>query len=167
MSSRRFVIEQTFGLVALIITLPTFRQGFSALFQPGCTVVSGPPIASPNLYLPESVQAIQIRSDTPSTVIPHPQQKSLSPGSSPYFSGHHGDGMGHHTDVAHHHHHYGDNNNENDYYYGHQMPLPTMQQPMQGYYYSCPNSPEMMTTKTLTQLNGLTSYPGDSQDQVR
>ena len=125
-------------------------------------------MASPNLYLPESVQAIQVRSETPSTVIPHPHQKSLSPGSSHYLFGHH-DVMGHHGDVTHHHHHhhYGDNNNDNDYYFGHQMTLPAMQQqqPMQGYHSSCPNSPEMMAGQTLTMLN--TPYPGDSQDQVR
>ena len=81
--------------------------------------------------------------------------------------------MGHHGDVTHHnhnhlhHYHYGDNNNENDYYYGHQMSLPTMQQPLQSYYGSCPNSPEMMADKTLTQLNGLPQYSGEVQDQVR
>ena len=126
-------------------------------------------MASPTLYLPNLVQAIQIRSDTPSMVIPHPQQKSLSPESSPYFSGHHSDVMGHHIDdTSHlHHYHYNGTNIENDYYFGQQMSLPMMQQPVQSYYNSCPSSPEMMADKTLTQLNCLPPYSGSTQDQVR
>jgi hypothetical protein len=129
------------------------------------------PLTSPNVYLADSTNSLQIRSDTPSTVIPHPQQKAMSP-PSPYINNHHSDAVGHHNDVTH-HHYYSDNNNENDYsmhnYYhiGQQMSLPAMQQSTQGFYPSCPNSPESMAETTLAQLNTLPPYSCDNQDQVR
>ena len=135
-------------------------------------MVNGGPMTSPNVYLSDSINSLQIRSDTPSTIIPHPHQKAMSP-ASPYMVTHHSDVNGHHGDAAAQHHFYSDNNNENDYpmhnYYvggGGQMSHPAMQQSMQGYYPSCPNSPESMANKTLTELNSLTPYSCDHHDQV-
>jgi hypothetical protein len=120
--------------------------------------------------VPEAVSNLQIRSDTPSTVLPHPQQKAVSPASH-YVVAHHHDAAGHHGDVP--QHYYSDNNNENEYpmhgFYGMgtTMTHHAMQQhSMQSYYSSCPNSPESLANKTLTELNSLPPYSCDAQDQV-
>jgi hypothetical protein len=132
-------------------------------------------IHNPNIFLSESSSNLHLRSETPSTVLPHPQQKAMSP-SSPYIVAHHID-VAHHNDVAYHggengHQYYSDNNNQNDYSMsGHgclsyPMVHPAMQQSMQSYYPGSPNSPEALANKTLTELNSLPPYNTDSHDQV-
>jgi hypothetical protein len=98
-------------------------------------------------------------------VLPHPQQKAMSP-ASPYITPN--------GDVA--HQYIGDNNNENDYsmhnvcynnyFTNNQMSHHAVYPSMQNYYPSNPNSPDTLTNKTLTELNSLPPYNGETQDQV-
>ena len=145
------------------------------LFQIGSSVMTGA-ISNPNVFLSENLSNIRLRSETPSTVLPHPQQKAMSP-TSPYI-------VGHHNDVAYHgengHQYYSDNNNQADYSMsgngclnylgiGNQMVHPAMQQSLQSYYpeTGSPNSPEALANKTLTELNSLPPYSTENHEQVK